>query len=220
MKNKLHQRFCNTMVDIGFQDLDFPTAVFYNAPVGIRFEIGGNQGVFLSLSNKKTINPIYLKNAFMRAKTLFDNLPYAPNILRIDLELPEIKDYSAITLDTLQEIGLSYPTEIVEEQKFDDGYQYIQQHLYWDLTQTSEPIDRLLLEIIKSGLGGFINLSSNVYFLNETHHLLFHLYDDRGADIVSKEKETLYPLYKQYNSWILEYDKENIMAIFETGFRF
>lgn len=215
MKNKLHQRFCNAMLNIGFQDLDFPTAVFYNAPIGIRFEIGGNQGVFLSLS-KKTINPIYLENAFMRAKTLFDNLPYAPNILRVDLELPQPKGCSCITLDTLQTIGLSYPTEIVEEQKFDDGDCYIQQHLYWDLTQNSQPIDRLLLEIIKSDLGGFLNLSSNVYFLNENYHLLFHLYDDRGADIVSKEKETLYPLYKQYHSWILEYDKEKIIAMFET----
>ena len=75
-------------------------------------------------------------------------------------------------------------------------------------------IDKLLLEIIKGDIGGFSCLCSNVYFLNAKCAILYHLYDDRGVDIVANDKYSLLPLYQKYNEWILQYDKAKIDQLF------
>src|SRR5699024_3600191 len=45
--------------------------------------------------------------------------------------------------------------------------------------------------------------------------MLYHLYDDRGLDLVAKDKNKLYPLYETFNDWILDYDREAIGRIFK-----
>lgn len=207
----LHECFEKTIEHIGFADKNMPTAVFYNAPVGIRFEIGGNEDVYLP--HDKGVNPIYAKHAFHRAKTLFDCLPCRPNLLRIDI-YPE--DPNCITLQTLPKIGLSVPDEFVKEKLFDEDSWYIQEHLYWDLTRRNCQIDKLLMEIIKGDIGGFACLCSNVYFVNTECNLLYHLYDDRGTDIVAKDKKILFPLYQKYNDWILQHDRAAITRLFSN----
>lgn len=57
-------------------------------------------------------------------------------------------------------------------------------------------------------------MSSNVYFINVRDNLLFHLYDDRGADVVSMDKEILRPLYIKCNNFILDHDREDIDRVF------
>lgn len=42
----------------------------------------------------------------------------------------------------------------------------------------------------------------------------FHLYDDRGADVVSMDKEILRPLYIKCNNFILDHDREDIDRVF------
>lgn len=56
---------------------------------------------------------------------------------------------------------------------------------------------------------GFLT-SKEIYFINTDKNLIFHMYDDRGLDLVSADKETLRPIYKKHNDWILEYDRECI----------
>ena len=47
---------------------------------------------------------------------------------------------------------------------------------------------------------------SSVYFANTEEVYLYHIYDDRGADLVAERKETLWPIYHNFNQWILEVD--------------
>ncbi|KMK94883.1 DUF3885 domain-containing protein [Rossellomorea marisflavi] len=64
------------------------------------------------------------------------------------------------------------------------------------------------------------NIGIDIYIVNITKHLIYHLYDDRGCDIISAEKDTLLPLYHSASPWILEYDREQINEVFmkeETG---
>jgi len=49
-----------------------------------------------------------------------------------------------------------------------------------------------------------------VYFINSSKRLIFHMYDDRGLDIIATDKETIRPIYENYNSWLLDYDRERI----------
>ena len=41
------------------------------------------------------------------------------------------------------------------------------------------------------------------------------MYDDRGLDIISADKEILGPIYKKQKDWILDYDREQIDKQFE-----
>jgi len=75
--------------------------------------------------------------------------------------------------------------------------------------------DKLLKEIIKADIGGCGALASSVYFLDKTNFVLFHLYDDRGLDLVAADKELLRPIFEHFNNWILDYDKEQINKTFE-----
>ena len=61
---------------------------------------------------------------------------------------------------------------------------------------------------------GFLT-SKEVYFINIEKKLIFHMYDDRGLDIVATDKETLRPIYKRHNDLILGYDRERIDKQFE-----
>jgi len=61
---------------------------------------------------------------------------------------------------------------------------------------------------------GFLT-SKEIYFINIDKKIIFHMYDDRGLDIISADKETLRPIYKAHNNWILDYDRKQIDKQFE-----
>ncbi|AQT86330.1 hypothetical protein B1222_21030 [Paenibacillus larvae subsp. pulvifaciens] len=58
------------------------------------------------------------------------------------------------------------------------------------------------------------NVYGDIYLINSKKHVIYDLYDDRGLDIISCYKESLYKLYTDYNNWILEYDRKRIDKIF------
>lgn len=57
--------------------------------------------------------------------------------------------------------------------------------------------------------------SKEVYFVNADKKLIFHMYDDRGLDIIATDKETLKPIYAKHNDWLLDYDRERIDKQFQ-----
>ena len=57
--------------------------------------------------------------------------------------------------------------------------------------------------------------AKEVYFINIDKKLIFHMYDDRGLDIIATDKETIRPIYKKHNDWILDYDREQIDKQFD-----
>jgi len=61
---------------------------------------------------------------------------------------------------------------------------------------------------------GFLT-GKEIYFVNIDKKLILHMYDDRGLDIVSADREALGPIYKKHNDWILDYDREQIDKQFE-----
>jgi len=46
------------------------------------------------------------------------------------------------------------------------------------------------------------------------NHVMLHLYDDRGLDIVAESKAALLPIYHKLNPWILDFDHKKIDDIF------
>jgi hypothetical protein len=57
-------------------------------------------------------------------------------------------------------------------------------------------------------------VDDEVFFINTENQVIFYLYDDRGLDIVAKEKRVLSDLYHRYNDWILVYDRREIDQVF------
>ncbi|KAA0549834.1 DUF3885 domain-containing protein [Bacillus sp. BGMRC 2118] len=55
----------------------------------------------------------------------------------------------------------------------------------------------------------------DIYFINLTRKMMFHLYDDRGCDIIAAHKEELVELYRNCNDWILDYDREKVDQLFK-----
>ncbi|WP_316568625.1 DUF3885 domain-containing protein [Neobacillus sp. YIM B06451] len=60
-------------------------------------------------------------------------------------------------------------------------------------------------------------INGNIYLLNLTRKTLLHMYDDRGCDVYSSEKETLLPIYHKFRKWILDYNRIQIDHIFQQG---
>ena len=86
--------------------------------------------------------------------------------------------------------------------------------LLWNLNNFKP--NKLLEEIIKADLGsGNYFLTSSVYFICKEDNVLFHLYDNRGADLVTDKKEKIQHIYHRLNELILDYDRERIDNIFK-----
>ncbi|WLR42180.1 DUF3885 domain-containing protein [Bacillus carboniphilus] len=56
--------------------------------------------------------------------------------------------------------------------------------------------------------------SYDVYFINLSKKRIFHLYDDRGCDIIATNTGAIRPIYVKFYRWIHEYDREKIDNLF------
>lgn len=216
--DKLSERFNRVIRAVGMEQLTHP--VFYHVPVGIRFEIGTDEDVFLDCQEDGTlgehiVNPAYIANALGRASKLYDNLPSPPCLLRID-GYPNGEDVRTVIRSVCRASGLPAPQELVKERRMpsEEGLSGLCLQMYWDLGTFDYDVCRLLKEIIKADLGGYGEFVSSVYFADTCHSVLFHLYDDRGADLAAACRDVLRPVYEKFCSWILDYDRERVEAVF------
>ncbi|PIC77855.1 hypothetical protein CSV74_04440 [Sporosarcina sp. P19] len=50
----------------------------------------------------------------------------------------------------------------------------------------------------------------DIFFIHLSKNIIYHLYDDRGCDIIAADRESIRLLYEQYPEWILDYDKQEV----------
>ncbi|WP_234703455.1 DUF3885 domain-containing protein [Metabacillus indicus] len=53
-----------------------------------------------------------------------------------------------------------------------------------------------------TSLKGFPRNGIDIFFINTSRKMIYHLYDDRGCDVIASRKEDLLPLYHELNEWI------------------
>ena len=63
-------------------------------------------------------------------------------------------------------------------------------------------------------LKGFSRNGHDIFFVNLTKKIIYHLYDDRGCDVIASDKEGIRFLYQDFNEWILDYDRAKIDNLF------
>ncbi|MCM3762872.1 DUF3885 domain-containing protein [Alkalihalobacillus oceani] len=64
-------------------------------------------------------------------------------------------------------------------------------------------------------LKGLYRPGIDIYFVNLTRNMIYHLYDDRGCDVIASRKEDLHSLYEELNDWMLDDDREQIDKLFK-----
>lgn len=72
----------------------------------------------------------------------------------------------------------------------------------------------LLKAICNQDLGISPSNFHRVYFINSNKKTIFHVYDDRGCDLLATSPDTIRDIYGTYNEWILDYDKPDIDKVF------
>lgn len=60
------------------------------------------------------------------------------------------------------------------------------------------------------------SIGQSVYFISTDKDIIFHMYDDRGCLIHSKDVEKLLPLYHTYNNWLVDYWRDYFDSIFKN----
>lgn len=134
----LAKRFEHILHDLGMAGLEHP--LFYHAPVGIRFKIGGEEPIYLDRrAAKLKTNPAYVQGALDRAAAIYRALPAVPDLLRID-GYPDEEPAESLLTVIRQRMGLPVPNEQLPVIELDeDGDTHAQVQFYWDLSKISFP---------------------------------------------------------------------------------
>lgn len=201
LKNFLEHNF-------GVNDLIRP--LFYNFPIGIRFEIGVD-----SLRRKR-----YIKTCNFRANEIFKYIfNENDNVLIVNdhYETDEnrylkyrIRRVSSLIRDYSDSVSYDL-SHIIDNEAFN-----LKRYIY--KTKVSEiKIKRLIKIIVKDDFKKFRNkMGSDVYIINPGNAMIYFLYDHRGLDIIAKGLDSIKPIYNKYNEWIMDYNREKIDSLFKV----
>ena len=210
LSKSFHNQFTQIINNMGIQSVYGP--MFYQAKYGLRLEMG----VGAPTDERFRIIPTHFEEAIHRALSIYQATePY--DILRINVwldrddedEIPgEIPGY-------FTSLGLPECDESYVEIHYSDGYEYQIKACYWDLRKLTFNWKKLFHDIVYTDFKKPYFLASNVFFLNTKAEILYHLYDDRGLDVVATDKMTLQPIYQNYHTWLLDYDREAMKKVFE-----
>ena len=214
----IYESFKKVIASLGMEELTHP--IFYNSPIGIRFNIGdnGNDVYIYESQEELSVNPNYVTACLERSLKIYHSLKSEPDLLAIEGFLCQNETVEDFISSVVSATDLPQPNEIKSELTHDDKDELIHVFLLWNLNDFNP--NKLLEEIIKADLGsGNFFLTSSVYLICTKDNVLFHLYDDRGADLVTEKKEKIQHIYYELNDLILDYDREKIDDIFKAKAR-
>jgi hypothetical protein len=72
----------------------------------------------------------------------------------------------------------------------------------------------LLVAIANHEMGLTPRVADRCYFVNTARQTIFHLYDDRGLDVVAARTAPLEEVYHRHGGWLLAHDRARIAAVF------
>lgn len=201
-----HNQFTQIINNMGIHRIPGPT--FYQAKYGLRFEMGVGEPT----DERFRIIPTHFEEAIYRALSIYQATePY--DILRINVWLDS--EHESEIPNYFTSLGLPECDESYIETHYSDGYEYQIKACYWDLRKLTFNWEQLFRDIVYTDFEEPHFLASNVFFLNTKAEILYHLYDDRGLDVVAIDKMTLQPIYQNYHTWLLDYDREAMKKVFE-----
>lgn len=212
----------NHWLEQTFPQMKLEVPLFYNFPLGLRFELG--------VPYRGIDDPTYFEQLEQRAVSLFEAvfaeseqvcvITFTYQTVLSDIEHIEHIERNEVQVleNYLQPECLSQVSLHSERPDYDEDTAelmgYIQSKYVWC---TIGDLD--YAGILKAiGYTDFpereASLVERVYFIEPKQQIIFHMYDDRGLDIVGMQKESLQRLYDQYYDWLLPYDLEKMKQVF------
>jgi hypothetical protein len=213
------QKVLDTFLKENFSGLELSPGLFYAWNSGIRFEI--------SPPGLSSGDPEFLEQACHRALELFLNVFRSTDeiLLTAVVQSPSNESFLQrkhlnIYLKYLKRRQVLYKLQhflLIGEDKD------VKQHRFIVPCRKNDIHFRPLLKAIlyedfvhpSTILKNRPRNSYDVYIINHTRKMIYHLYDDRGCDILAADKEQLRPLYNEHRRWILEYDREKVDSLFQ-----
>ncbi|MEC0255658.1 hypothetical protein PAEVO_10720 [Paenibacillus sp. GM2FR] len=203
-----------------FPNLIVRPPLLYNWNTGIRFELGDPHLYDLDVSH-------YMEQVYSRTTELFralfmkdDDIFIVTNAIfayRYKYQVKKLKLYSRYIRNkqVLKNLKLTiipdiYAEDDEEPNEENNTYRYIINCKVSDVDNLS-----LLKAICNQDVGIKPSIHHDVFFININKGLIFHIYDDRGCDVISSSILQLKDIYIKFNEWILDYDREEIKKIFE-----
>lgn len=179
----------------------------------IRFELG------LSELDERS----YLEEVYHRAQSIF-NFMFAENdeMLLVASEDYHIDDKS-IYLPNIKRLlrnkkliyGLTHETLPFQYDEEDAEMETIRYSL--KVKKEDLHLDYMIRKLGNRESHRKPRMNGYLYIVNITRKTLFNMYDERGCDVYSLEKEDLLPLYNESRKWILDYNRIEIDRSFEGG---
>jgi hypothetical protein len=205
-----------------FNLIKFEKPFFYKNNYALRFEIGPNDINPWRDESLKTFNKEYFSIAFNRAKAIYDSVFSPSEKISIVFQLfsdgrKKIKRNSLLfkSIHCIENSNISFSSHRdVYVDNLNTKRQHIARVKITNLTTAQINIIKILTAIINSDFKRYPSLNGECYIVNDTTGLVFHLYDDRGLDVVSETKESLHKLYQIHSQLILAHDRDRILNMF------
>ncbi|AXN41903.1 DUF3885 domain-containing protein [Peribacillus butanolivorans] len=201
-------------METNFPNLSLRPALFYSWDIGIRFELGVEWKIEYDFENSP-----YLKGVYKRAINLFKSLHLDDEEIfvvanvndygykKVNIFYPFVRDKDVLYKLKHKVIPYVFPED-------DEEGRYIT-HRFMLRCKTSDiRYVPLLKAICNQDMGIRPSIFHDIFFININRETIFHVYDDRGCDLLAKSAETIRDIYNTYNEWILDYDREEIDKVF------
>lgn len=203
-----------------FDDLVLCPPLFYSWDIGIRFELGdpaidwGERAKYMRQVYDRALGiykALHAQNDDLYVVTMAHFLNVSKGkVNKLNLYKRFINDKSVLKRLNLDEI----PNIFAEEGEAipgDHTYRYSVKCKTHEVRHIP-----LIKAICNHEVGLKPRIYQRVYFINITTGTIFHIYDDRGCDVISESSSALRPLFDRFNDWILDYDRERINSVFLT----
>lgn len=170
--------------------------LFYRYPWGLRFELGE-----YALDDEDE----YICSAYERGQRIWDTVFASDDeVLLIFDGTPDRELKEALGGCRMQRVRTPLISPLPEEDEEEDEvffYRY-----FYQASAGRFPFPAVLKRAFCWKYG--------VYLYNRTKKLLFHPYDDRGADLIGPDRETVEPFYRSLNDLLLDWDREEMARKF------
>lgn len=202
-----------------FPNLELRPPLFYNGGIGIRFKLGVNYDY-----NNIYENCPYLEGVYNRAITLFQSLHATEDDIYIVVDVNDFADGETFKhklnifskyvkeksdLFKLQKNTIPYVFPEDDEDGLYKTHRFTLKCKVSDLKYIP-----MLKAICNQDMGIKPSIFHRVYFININKNTIFHIYDDRGCDVLATSPNTIRDMYHTYNDWILDYDRNKIDKVF------
>jgi hypothetical protein len=204
-----------------FTGYNLSAPAFYQWNIGLRFELSSPDSYQFTGNNSDNYNELYFNEVNQRANKLFEAVFDNDDEILLIYQSgcwnrQRIKKYNYV-FKQIKDIDHSK----VEYRKIKNLYDpkwFCSKHnrAIIPLKTKSVNYKNIIKAISNQDFGDRNpNVMGEVFFVNTSKNLILNMYDDRGLDIIAKEKGTLEKIYKEYNDWILDYDREKIDSVFK-----